>query len=38
MALTPLAELEDFQLGDTDGERVAALVPDSGAQIPAGAV
>lgn len=65
MALTPLAELEDFQLVDsdqdcrgwpvldavgqqvgtvremlvdTDGERVAALVLDTGAQVPAGAV
>lgn len=65
MALIPLAELEDFQLVDsdqdcrgwpvldaagqqvgtvremlvdTDGERVAALVLDSGAQVPAGAV
>jgi hypothetical protein len=38
MALTPLAELADFQLVDTDGERVAAPVLDSGAQVPAGAV
>jgi sporulation protein YlmC with PRC-barrel domain len=65
MALTPFAELDDFQLVDsdqdcrgwpvldatgqqvgtvremlvdTDGERVAALVLDSGAQVPAGAV
>ncbi len=38
MALTPLAELKDFQLVDTDGERVAALVLDSGAQVPARAV